>query len=495
MQDGAARLLQIHLTSPHRASRLSKEQRQVFEDAYNRLISRDPAFAWTSGQWMTERTGGSDVSLTETTAVPVPISSDGSGSHLGPWSLNGFKWFSSATDSDMTVLLARTAKGGLSTFLAPMRRPDPKAVTLTGNPKPQGDSLNGVRIQRLKNKVGTRSLPTAELVLEDMRAWMIGEEGRGIQEISTVLNITRIHSAVAAVGYVSRSLAIAKGFAQVREIGTGKGGRVKLAESPLHMRTLSRIAADHRGHMLLTFLTSHVLGVSEHATETGPARTSTLAALTPSPSDSPALLRVLTQITKAYVCKNSVSLVFSCMESLGGVGYLDNTEQEHLNLSRLWRDCAVLPIWEGTTDVLSTDFIRAVKHPKGGKGSLAALENFVAKAAALEGRVQTKIADWDPLHLWKLTRDRVEQASQAELMSDARDLVWRVSHILIAVLLQVDANRDGDDVAGDIFARFVREKFSVGEGELVPVRNTKEMLQRDSAIVYGASALTASARL
>lgn len=446
---------------------------------------------------MTERTGGSDVSLTETTAVPSlndsgSIASEEGGLSLGPWSINGFKWFSSATDSNMTILLARTAKGGLSAFLAPLRKQDPKATTSTGQSTPKGDCLNGVRIQRLKNKVGTRPLPTAELVLEDMRAWMVGEEGKGIQEISTVLNITRIHSAVAAAGYVSRSLAIAKAFAQTREIGTGKGGRVRLMESPLHMRTLARIAADHRGHMLLTFLTSHVLGLSEHTGQTCLTMGAALSALTPEPAHTPALLRVLTQIAKAYVCKNSVSLVFSCMESLGGVGYLDNAEQEYLNISRLWRDCAVLPIWEGTTDVLSTDFVRALKHPKGGKSSLDALESCIAKASAFGGRRQ-KDAGWSPLRGWRLVRLRVEQKSQADLMSDARDLVWEVAHILIAVLLQVDAHSDGNAVANDIFERFVREKASVGEE--VQKLSTKEMLQRDTAIVYGGSALTTSPRL
>ncbi|KAG8418108.1 hypothetical protein J3458_005547 [Metarhizium acridum] len=185
MQDGAACLLRRHLSQPKLSASLSVAERKVFTDAYRRLTSRDPKYAWTSGQWMTERTGGSDVSLTETVATYQPEGASGIASKhgqipLGPWSINGFKWFSSATDSEMTVLLARTAAGGLSTFLAPMRKHDPEATTLTGEPKDDGRALNGVRIQRLKNKFGTQSLPTAELVLENMRGWMIGQEGRGI---------------------------------------------------------------------------------------------------------------------------------------------------------------------------------------------------------------------------------------------------------------------------------------------------------------------------
>ena len=79
--------------------------------------------------------------------------------------------------------------------------------------------LNGIVIQRLKNKFGTKSLPTAELELSGTRAYLIGEEGRGIQEISTILDITRLYSAVSAVGYLGRGLAIARSFATPRFLG------------------------------------------------------------------------------------------------------------------------------------------------------------------------------------------------------------------------------------------------------------------------------------
>ena len=477
MQDGAARLLQLHLTTPERAGRLAVDQRLVFDNAFQHLISRDPSTAWTSGQWMTERSGGSDVSLTETTAIQTSSGTDdGFASKeesvpLGPWSVNGFKWFSSATDSNMTILLARTPAGGLSAFLAPMRRDD--------------NRLNGVRIQRLKDKVGTAPLPTAELVLENMRAWMVGKEGHGIQEISTVLTITRVHSAVAAVGYVGRGLDIARGFSLVREIGTGKGGRINLAKSPLHLRTLARMAVEYRGLMLLTIFTAYVLGLSEHPEKLVASQSPALKALTPQPVHTDALLRILTQITKAYVCKTSVALLFSCMESLGGVGYLNNTEQEALNLSRLWRDCAVLPIWEGTTDVLSTDFIRALKHPRKGFESLDALESLIKTASGFKGEhsPEQRLANWNPVERWEALRGRIMNESQSELMGDARDLVWQVVTILISVLLHVDARRDSDAVADDIFQEFVGGAFALPDGRAG--LTAREKLERDSAIVFG----------
>lgn len=484
MQDGAASLLRKHLTTPRHASQLSQEQRRVLDDAYRRLTSRDPSLAWTSGQWMTERPGGSDVSQTETRAIFKPGEGGGLASKqqehpLGPWSINGFKWFSSATDCRMVVLLAQTSSG-LSAFFAPLRKHDPSATTMTGLPNPDGECLNGVYISRLKNKFGTQSLPTAELVLEDMRGWLLGQEGKGIHEISSVLNLTRIHSALGAVGGIGRGLGIARAYARVRQVGSGKGGRMSLLDSSLHMRTLAKMTAEYHGLMLLSFFATYILGLAEHPLEETPPAPA-LAALTPRAELAEPLLRVLTQLTKAYVCKASVPLMFACMESLGGVGYLWNEEQEYLNVSRIFRDLCVGPIWEGTTDVLCTDFVRAIKHPKAGGESLAALDEVMAKASAFEGK-QPRPTGWHPDQRWAAWKDGVATSSPADLVSEARELVWGAVDILVSALLYVDAGTDGDPAAADIFHRFL-------EGRNWMVRQarggTEDELRRDQAIVYG----------
>lgn len=167
MADGAARVLQHHLRNP----KLSAEEQGVFQNAYDHLVSRDPTKAWTSGQWMTERTGGSDVSRSETIATYSPLPHDSplcdpaEGIPLGPWRIDGFKWFSSATDSNMTMLLAQTPRG-LSAFYAPMKRHNPSLLTsaaATGNPGGAAE-LNGVAISRLKNKMGTKPLDRKSVV-------------------------------------------------------------------------------------------------------------------------------------------------------------------------------------------------------------------------------------------------------------------------------------------------------------------------------------------
>lgn len=466
MQDGAARLLQRHLVDAKNGKlHLDDRQKAIYEDAFHRLTSRDPEVAWTSGQWMTERTGGSDVSLTETTATKDSSGPSPDSDGLGPWSINGFKWFSSATDANMTILLARTqSSSSLSAFLAPLRLPS--------NPKLH----NGVRIQRLKEKLGTKPLPTAELVLENMRGWMVGKEGEGIREISTMLTLTRVHTAVTAVGYVGRALGIARAWARVREVGTGKGKRVLLRNNPLHMRTLADMTARYHGLMLLTFFTTQILGLSEHPSSPPQGLSPTLQTLTPPAHHVLPLLRVLTPILKAYVSRSAVDLMFSCVECLGGVGYLINSDDERLNVARLYRDCAVLPIWEGTTDVLCSDLIRALKHPKSGLASVEAIDWLVGSVA--QGKRSTEVLG----KVWVGLRERLTRESQEALTAEAREVLWKMAELLIALLLHVDCASDDSPASRDILGCFMtarnwQEKQTKG--------TITEELSKDVAIVYG----------
>jgi alkylation response protein AidB-like acyl-CoA dehydrogenase len=479
MQDGATRLLQRHLAG----HQLNPVERKVFGNAFEHLVSRDPQRAWTSGQWMTERTGGSDVSKTETVAVYSPLPADAllcdpnEDIPLGPWLISGFKWFSSATDSNATILLAKTPKG-LSAFYAPMRRYNPTMVTSAAGSK-GGFELNGVTISRLKNKMGTKSLPTAELELKGMRGWLIGEAGQGIQEVATILTITRLRTATAALGVVSRSLAISRAFARVREVGAGKGRRVKLVDNQLHMRTLSDMMVTYHGLMLLNFFGTYIMGLDEHQVTQAPAPTQSVARITPPRTLIAPLLRVWSAISKAYCSKNSIALVYECMESLGGVGYLENSETEHLNVARLFRDVCVLSIWEGTSDVLSTEFIRALKHPNVGSESLSALD-FVIRGGS-EGHGSTKKV----LEEWEAIRHRIENCSQDQLLSRAKDMLWRVAKVLIAVLYVVDSRNDPSQPIGEMCRRFlVKEGFADNEASAL---NPKEELEANQSIVLGPS--------
>ncbi|NUR32927.1 MAG: acyl-CoA dehydrogenase [Gemmatimonadaceae bacterium] len=307
MTDGAARFLELHGDARTR-------------EAFDRLTSRDPSRFWTSGQWMTERTGGSDVSGTSTVARL-----DESGN---TYRLYGTKWFTSATTSQMAITLARIegapAGGrGLSAFFVQLRDGD--------------GALRGIRVNRLKDKLGTRALPTAELTLDGTPALLVGGAGDGVRKIASLFNVTRVYNAVAAVSGMRRALALAHDYAARRQ-AFGK----RLADHPLHAETLAGLDARFHAAFQLTFQVVELLGREE----TGDATDAELA-----------MLRLLTPVAKLFTAKQAVLVASEVMESFGGAGYIEDTR-----IPRLLRDAQVLPIWEGTTNVLSLDVWRAIER-------------------------------------------------------------------------------------------------------------------------------------
>jgi alkylation response protein AidB-like acyl-CoA dehydrogenase len=308
MTDGAARTLLEH--DPELAARVVP-----------RLTSRDPDRFWTSGQWMTERTGGSDVSRTETVAR---IEAEGA------YRLWGTKWFTSATTAEMALTLAR-AEGapGLSLFYLEQRLPD-------GRP-------NGIRVLRLKDKLGTRALPTAELELEGALARPVGPLGHGVKKITPLLNLTRLHNAVNACGIMARLLQLLRDYS-ARRVVFGD----RLARKPLHRETMADLEVEYRAALALTFECARLLGRQEAGEAT---------------EDERAALRLLTPLAKLATAKQAVAVASEALEGFGGAGYVEDTGLP------LWlRDAQVLPIWEGTTNVLSLDVLRAALR----EGALAA---------------------------------------------------------------------------------------------------------------------------
>ena len=325
MTDGVASLLRKHLSNPSLAS----NQRPALQSAYDRLTSRDADFAWTTGQWMTERQGGSDVSQTETLGQYAPYlteeesrSTGTDGIPLGSWLCSGFKWFSSATDSSMMVFLARTPSG-ISTFMAPMRKTLPGSLAPSITTDRTATELNGIQIQRLKNKLGTKALPTAELVLQDVRAHLIGEEGNGVREIATVLNVARIHNAVTAIGFWGRGLSIVRAFARVRKVGLKP-----LWTKPAFGRTLARMHVDYRANVLLSIFVASLLGVVEqheiaaYRKTTSPSEEEILPAegttTITDPEAAVHIYRLLTPVLKGLTAKAAIAGLSECMECMGG---------------------------------------------------------------------------------------------------------------------------------------------------------------------------------
>jgi acyl-CoA dehydrogenase len=317
MTDGAARAL------------VASRNQALIERAVPRLTSRDPRKFWTSGQWMTEATGGSDVGLTETVARQ----------EKGRWRLHGRKWFTSAIASQMALTLARPdgnpAGGkGLALFYVETRDAEGR--------------LNGIQVNRLKDKLGTRKVPTAELTLDGAAAELVADTADGIKRIAPMLNVTRTWNAVSAVALMRRGLALARDYAGKR-VAFG----APLAEKPLHLDTLAGLEAEFQGALHLTFFAAELMGRDE-AGKASP--------------EQEKLLRLLTPIAKLLTAKQSVQVLSEVIESFGGAGYVEDT-----GLPVLLRDAQVLPIWEGTTNVLSLDLLRALESA----GGLAVLKREI----------------------------------------------------------------------------------------------------------------------
>ncbi|KAM0752883.1 acyl-CoA dehydrogenase/oxidase C-terminal [Meredithblackwellia eburnea MCA 4105] len=427
MTDGCARVIEIAGTP------------EMKRDIYPRLISRDPKRVFTSGQWMTERPGGSDVSETETMARPVSTAG-GVAKPGDAFLLDGFKWFSSATDGDVTLALARTGEApgsrGLSLFLVKLR--DENGVS------------NGVYIHRLKKKFGTKALPTAELSIEGAVGHLIGNPGEGVRTIATVLNITRLQSAVASAGALARALVIAKSFARVRHIG-GAGGSL-LIDNDLHTTTLLRSEVTSRALTHFVFNLVDLLGKSEY-----PGYKLT--------AQEEARLRLLTPVAKAFTSFLSVQELPLMMEALGGQGYMVENE-----LGRLLQDTAVEKIWEGTTNVLALDVIRVITKSNG-----EALKHFADWANSIISRGPATTVLVEAVSLLKSATN-----------INPRTLLFLLGHLTSAILLLDHALWSKKDIDLEVF------KIWIATGELESlvrqVKSGREGLKGgrlDREIVYG----------
>jgi alkylation response protein AidB-like acyl-CoA dehydrogenase len=180
-------------------------------------------------------------------------------------------------------------------------------------------------------------LPTAELTLDGTPAQLVGGAGDGIRKIATLFNVTRVYNAVAAVAGMRRAIALASDYARRRR-AFGK----LLIEHPLHVETLADMQLELRAAFLLAFRVVELLGKDEcgDATE----------------SES-RLLRFLIPVAKLYTAKQAIAVASEALEAFGGAGYLEDT-----GIPRLLRDAQVLPIWEGTTNILSLDALRAMER-------------------------------------------------------------------------------------------------------------------------------------
>jgi alkylation response protein AidB-like acyl-CoA dehydrogenase len=377
MTDGAARTL------------LESGNRSLIARAIPHLTSRDPRQFWTSGQWMTEASGGSDVGASLTTARRDPD---------GLWRLYGRKWFTSAATSQMALTLARPegngpGGSGLALFYVETRDAE--------------GHLQGIRIERLKDKLGTRKVPTAELTLEGTPAELVAGTSNGTRDIEPMLKITRVWNSVCACAFMRRGIALATDYARRR-----RAFGAALIDQPLHRDTLASMQAELAGALHLTFEVVALLG-REECDELDEAGRQ--------------LLRLLLPIAKLVTGKQSVAVASEVLEAIGGAGYVEDT-----GLPVLLRDSQVLPIWEGTTNVLSLDALLRTDL----EGGMKAFAERIGQA--LESASEPRLAA-----ALQVARHLFEQASgwlartrdRTELQAGARRFTMTLGRSLELALL------------------------------------------------------------
>ena len=283
------------------------------------LTSQDLDTLAQGAMFMTEQGAGSDVAATTTEARPDPQDS-------GAWRLYGDKWFCSNPDAALAMVLARTEGGpagmkGVSLFLLPRQLPD-------GSP-------NAYRIIRLKDKLGTRSMASGEIRLEGAKAWLVGELGRGFVQMADMVNHSRLSNGMRAAGLMRRAAAEALHIARHRQ-AFGKA----LIDMPLMQRQLAKILVPAEQARTMVFQTAEALRRAD-AGEPG----------------AYALTRLLTPLIKFRACRDARKATGDAMEVRGGCGYIEEWSDP-----RIVRDAHLGSIWEGTSNIVALDVVRAIQR-------------------------------------------------------------------------------------------------------------------------------------
>lgn len=267
----------------------------------------------TIGMGMTEKQGGTDVRANTSRAEPLEGKI---------YRLSGHKWFLSAPMSDAFLMLAQTDRG-LSCFLVPRLLED--------------NAGNGLRLQRLKDKLGNRSNASAEVEFDGTMGELVGEPGAGVRTIMDMVTLTRLDCALGSAGIMRASLAEAVHHARHRS-AFGK----TLIEQPLMLRVLADMALDVAAATALSMRLARAF--DEAADHRGEA----------------AFARVMTPVVKYWVCKLAPAVTYEAMECLGGNGYV-----EEAPLARHYREAPVNAIWEGSGNVMGLDVLRVLDRNAG----------------------------------------------------------------------------------------------------------------------------------
>ncbi|MGD9827393.1 MAG: acyl-CoA dehydrogenase family protein [Hyphomicrobiaceae bacterium] len=344
------------------------------------LLAEEESELLQGAMFMTERFAGSDVGATETRAVK-------NGDH---WRLWGDKWFCSNVDAGVSLVLARPEGAppgtrGLGLFLMPRRLAD--------------GSANAYRIVRLKDKLGTRSMASGEIILEGAVGYLVGELSQGFKQMTEMVNQSRLSNAVRSAGMMRRAIH------EAIRVATGRAAFGKpIVELPLARRQLIKMIVPAEQAISTCFYT----GACLDAADAGDAKALRLR-------------RILTPLVKFRACRDARKVTGDGMEMRGGTGYIEEWIEP-----RLVRDSHLGSIWEGTSNIIALDVIRAARKERAHEALADELRPMIAEAPGeLAARLEDCLAR---------TLALVDTVVEEKREEDARRAASALYHITSAAL-------------------------------------------------------------
>jgi alkylation response protein AidB-like acyl-CoA dehydrogenase len=369
------------------------------------LLADDLDHQLQGAMFMTERFAGSDVGATATRAAPF-------GDH---WRLHGDKWFCSNADADLALVLARPegapeGTAGLGLFLMPRTLP-------SGEP-------NRYRIVRLKDKLGTRAMASGEIALDGAEAWLVGDLNQGFRQMTEMVNQSRLSNGVRSAGMMRRAVHEALTVA----LGRRAFGQ-RLIDLPLVRRQLIKMMLPAEAALSVALFTADCLDRADAGEP-----------------EAQTLRRILTPLIKLRACRDARKVAGDAMEMRGGNGYIEEWIEP-----RLLRETHLGSIWEGTTNIIALDVVRAAKA-----GAHRAL------ARRLEAMLAEAPSDLAALLIERLaaTLALIDRAAAADGDARAaRTAATGLYHAAAAALFLHEAHQLGDSVRADLARLVIAHKL------------------------------------
>lgn len=360
MTDGVARLIDLHCREEDKKRLLPHIYTTELEDFF------------TGAMFLTEKSGGSDVGRNLVRAEKQVDDT---------YLLSGEKWFCSNVNAELIFALARTDESkegtrGLSIFLIEKHLPD--------------GSKNKLPIVRLKDKLGVRSMASAECVLNGTIGKLIGDEFNGFKIMTDMINLSRLYNSIAALSGARRALVEAYNFNLFRK----SFGKTAIEHS-LIKEKLFELGSLNVANFYLTWRAIEALDKADNGDESASRQT----------ENEKHLGRLLTPMAKKWSAEKAVYITRESMELMGGIGYIEDGV-----LPKIMRDIMVLPIWEGAGNIMTLDMLRACFKSDGLKVMMQEIKTSLGKKSDYDNTILEKLKHLESKmqSLFKMEQEELE---------------------------------------------------------------------------------------